>query len=55
MKKIVIHKKNRVCSVSGCKNLLSIYNPQVYCYVHQRVRDTEIRSVVSRPLKAVCK
>ena len=34
-KKIRIYKKHRICRFAGCKHLLSIYNPETYCYVHQ--------------------
>jgi len=36
MKKIVTSRKNRVCKARECKHLLSIYNAQDICYVHQR-------------------
>ena len=34
-KKIRTIKKRRVCRFSGCKQKLSIYNPETHCYVHQ--------------------
>lgn len=36
-KKIRINKRRRVCRFSGCKHVLSVYNPESYCYVHQQV------------------
>lgn len=29
-------KKGRICKFPGCKHILSIYNPEVYCHIHQR-------------------
>ena len=36
MKKIEAYKKNRVCKFPNCNRTLSIYNREIYCYVHQR-------------------
>jgi hypothetical protein len=35
-KKAKIQKKGRVCKYGGCKHVLSIYNPEILCYVHQQ-------------------
>lgn len=49
MKEIVSIKRKRVCKFLHCKNILSIYNPGVYCYVHQR----EVNNKKSHPLSTV--
>ena len=36
-KKIKTQKKRRVCKATGCKNILSVYNPDAHCYVHQQI------------------
>lgn len=36
-KKIKSNKKRRVCRFTGCKQILSIYNPETHCHVHQQV------------------
>jgi hypothetical protein len=35
-KKIRVNKKRRICRFAGCKHLLSIYNPETFCHVHQQ-------------------
>ena len=35
-KKIKPNKKRRVCRFTGCRQILSIYNPETYCHVHQQ-------------------
>jgi hypothetical protein len=35
-KKIKVYKKHRTCRFAGCKQILSIYNSETHCYVHQR-------------------
>ena len=36
-KKIRTNRKHRVCRVAGCKHILSVYNPETYCHVHQQL------------------
>ena len=36
-KKIKFNKRRRVCRFSGCRQILSIYNPETHCYVHQQL------------------
>lgn len=36
-KKIRTNKKHRVCRVNGCKHILSVYNIEHYCHVHQQL------------------
>ncbi len=36
MKEITSIKRKRVCKFLHCKHILSIYNPEIYCYAHQR-------------------
>jgi hypothetical protein len=36
-KKIRLIKKRRVCRHRGCEQVLSIYNPDSYCYAHQQL------------------
>ncbi|MFA5500466.1 MAG: hypothetical protein WC404_05265 [Candidatus Omnitrophota bacterium] len=35
-KKIITYKRRRICRFRGCKQVLSIYNPEAYCHAHQR-------------------
>ncbi|MDD5496200.1 MAG: hypothetical protein PHP46_03755 [Candidatus Omnitrophica bacterium] len=35
-KKIRLNKRRRICKFTGCKQILSIYNPEVYCHAHQQ-------------------
>jgi len=35
MKKVKTSAKGRVCGYRSCKNILSIYNHELYCHVHQ--------------------
>ena len=35
MKKIKVSHKGRICKHPACKILLSIYNHESYCYLHQ--------------------
>jgi hypothetical protein len=35
MKKVRTSAKGRVCKYRSCKNLLSIYNHELYCHIHQ--------------------
>lgn len=35
-KKIKSNKKRRICRFAGCKQVLSIYNPESYCHAHQQ-------------------
>lgn len=41
MKKNIPSKKHRVCKFPKCKHILSIYNPEIYCYIHQKVMTAE--------------
>ena len=41
MKVIATIKKKRICKFFNCNNVLSIYNPGNYCYVHQREVDNK--------------
>lgn len=41
MKEIESIKRKRTCKFPGCKQVLSIYNPGSYCYVHQRETDNK--------------
>ena len=41
MKEIVSIKKKRVCKFLNCNNILSIYNPEIYCYSHKREVDNK--------------
>ncbi len=34
MKKVNTSLKGRVCKYRRCKNILSIYNHELYCHVH---------------------
>ncbi len=36
MKKTRTSHKGRVCKFPRCKNLLSIYNHEIYCHIHLR-------------------
>ena len=36
-KKIKPNRKRRICRFTGCRHILSIYNPEVYCHVHQQL------------------
>lgn len=36
-KKIRLIKRRRICRFRGCEHILSIYNPEAYCYVHQQL------------------
>ena len=49
-KKIKTNRKHRVCRFVRCEQVLSIYNSEVYCHVHQQVvmaRDASL-SVLAR-------
>ena len=35
MKKVKTSAKGRVCRYRKCHNILSIYNHELYCHVHQ--------------------
>ncbi|MFA5310948.1 MAG: hypothetical protein WC355_01345 [Candidatus Omnitrophota bacterium] len=35
MKKVKTSAKGRVCRYRNCRNILSIYNHEEYCHVHQ--------------------
>ncbi len=35
MKKVKTSGKGRVCKYRNCKHILSIYNHELYCHVHQ--------------------
>jgi len=35
-KKIRTNKKHRICRITGCKHILSIYNVENHCHVHQQ-------------------
>jgi len=37
MKKVKTSLKGRKCHYSCCKNILSIYNHEEYCYVHRNI------------------
>jgi len=39
MKRVALIKKRRICKFPNCKHVLSIYNPEIYCYVHQRTAE----------------
>ena len=39
MKEIASIKRKRICKFLHCKRILSIYNPETYCYAHQREAD----------------
>ena len=41
MKEVASIKRKRICKFLRCKRILSIYNPEIYCYVHQREADNE--------------
>jgi len=30
------HKAGRVCKKHGCRQRLSVYNPEEYCHAHRR-------------------
>jgi hypothetical protein len=48
MKKITTLKKNRICKFSKCTNMLSIYNNNTFCYVHQRtMNDLAVKTNVA--------
>ena len=49
MKEVDSIKKKRICKFLYCKNILSIYNPGIYCYVHQKEVDNE----KSTPLSSI--
>ena len=36
-KKIRLNKRRRICKFSGCRHILSMYNLETYCYVHQQL------------------
>jgi len=42
--KIKMSKKRRVCKFSGCEQILSVYNPETYCHVHQQLAMMQIAS-----------
>jgi len=42
--KIKTNKKRRVCRFSGCEHILSIYNPETYCHVHQQFTMMQVSS-----------
>ncbi len=46
-KKIKPNRRNRICKFTGCKHILSIYNPDTHCYVHQQLAITRQGSTVS--------
>jgi len=37
MKKVKTSVKGRKCKFPGCKHILSIYNHEMYCYIHLNV------------------
>ena len=37
-----LYKANRKCLYQGCNAILNRYNPENYCYVHQRKRWFEL-------------
>ncbi|MFC1752970.1 hypothetical protein ACFL96_06200 [Thermoproteota archaeon] len=41
MKEVASIKKKRICKILHCKRILSIYNPEIYCYSHQREADNK--------------
>lgn len=46
-KKIKTSKKHRICRFTGCRQVLSIYNPETYCHVHQQAAMAKEASTVS--------
>jgi hypothetical protein len=42
--KIKTNKKRRICKFSGCGHILSIYNPETYCHVHQQFTMMQVSS-----------
>ncbi|MFH0764038.1 MAG: hypothetical protein V1927_03455 [Candidatus Omnitrophota bacterium] len=36
-KKIRMNKKHRICRTTGCKHILSVYNTENHCHVHQQL------------------
>ena len=49
MKEVTSIKRKRICKFLHCKRILSIYNPGIYCYAHQREADNK----KSHPLSSV--
>lgn len=41
MKKIKVSHKGRVCRFPRCRIVLSIYNHECYCYLHQNKIDAQ--------------
>jgi len=41
MKEVTSIKRKRICKFLHCKHVLSIYNLEAYCYVHQREVDNK--------------
>ncbi|MDP2913731.1 MAG: hypothetical protein Q8N91_07010 [Candidatus Omnitrophota bacterium] len=42
--KVKTNKRRRVCRFSGCGHILSIYNPETYCHVHQHFTTMQLSS-----------
>ncbi len=36
-KKIKSNRRRRVCRFTGCRQILSMYNLETYCHIHQQV------------------
>jgi len=47
-KKIKTNRKGRICKFTGCGHILSIYNPEPYCHVHQQLN--MVRETAAMPL-----
>jgi len=47
MKEVASIKKKRTCKFLHCKRTLSIYNPEIYCYMHQRKANNKKSSPLS--------
>jgi hypothetical protein len=43
--KIKTQKRRRVCKFSGCGHILSIYNPETYCHVHQQLAMMQVSAM----------
>jgi len=41
MKKIKVSHRGRKCKHPGCKIILSVYNHDCFCYVHQNKADMQ--------------
>ncbi len=48
MKKVKVSHKGRVCKVRHCKIILSIYNHDTLCYLHQDKIGTQMALKAAR-------